>query len=95
MTEKFWNYGVALGLALFTAVPAYAQSSSSQSPPGHAMPGMDMGSMTKQCGQMRRQMQSGSKMTPDMQRMMTQCDDMDAQMNNSSGNPSGTRQRTR
>ena len=94
MTEGFWNYGAAFGLALLIAVPAFAQSSGSRSPSGQAMSSMDMQAMANQCAQMRRQMQSGSKMTPDMQRMMTQCDEMDAQMNASSRSP-GTHQRTR
>lgn len=86
---------VALAVALSIAAPAYAQSGGSQTKSGHAMPGMDMQAMMSQCAQMRRQMQPGAKMTADMQRMMAQCDQMDAQMSGASGNPSGTRQRTR
>ncbi len=46
----------------------------------HDKPGMDMQSMMKQCGDMRKQMKPGAAMTPDMQKMMSQCDAMDKSM---------------
>lgn len=95
MTSKLHINGLTVALALLIAAPAYAQSGRSQDQSSHAMPGMDMQAMMKQCAQMRQQMRSGSQMSPDMQRMMTQCDQMDAQMNNPSSSPSGTHQRTR
>lgn len=92
MTGRFWS--LALPFALLSAGPVYAQPNGSRPQSGHAMPGMDMRAMADQCAQMRRQMQPGHRMSPDMQAMMRQCDDMDAQMNGA-GEGQAPRPRTR
>lgn len=79
MTTRFRNIGIALALGI--AAPAYAQSGGSQS-----RSGMDMRQMMGQCAQMRRQTQSGARMSPDMQSMMKQCDEMDAKMGGGGSN---------
>ncbi len=45
-----------------------------------SMQGMDMNTMMAHCAQMRQQMRPGMAMSPDMQQMMTQCDQMDRSM---------------
>lgn len=46
-------------------------------PQGHAMGGMSHSEMMAHCAQMQQQPRAG--MSPDMQRMMTSCDQMGAQ----------------
>ena len=40
-----------------------------------------MQSMMNQCAQMRQEMQPGAAISPEMQKMMSQCDEMDGSMN--------------
>lgn len=91
MTRNLRGNAIALAFALLFVVPAYAQPGGPQAKPEQTMHGMDSQTMMNQCAQMRREMKPGSSMSPDMQGMMAQCD----QMNNTPGNPSGPRPRTR
>lgn len=50
---------------------------------GHNMAGMDHQAMIAHCAQMRRQRSQGTRLSPDMQQMMAQCD----QMGRSMGSP--------
>lgn len=60
---------------------------------GPDMDGMNMHAMMSRCVQMRQQRQRGGRLTPDAQRMLAQCDQMDSHMGNMRG--SGPDQRTR
>ena len=77
---------LAIILALIAAAPfASAQQSPEKSTtPGsaatHGMSGMDMPMMMKLCADMRKQMKPGAAMTPDMHKMMSECDEMDKSM---------------
>ena len=47
---------------------------------GHNMAGMDHQSMMAHCAQMRQTVRQGGRLSPDMQRMMGDCDRMDRAM---------------
>ena len=47
---------------------------------GHSMAGMDHQSMMNHCAQMRQTVRQGGRLSPDMQRMMGDCDRMDRAM---------------
>ena len=47
---------------------------------GHSMAGMDHQSMMNHCAQMRQTVRQGGRLSPDMQQMMVQCDQMDRSM---------------
>ena len=47
---------------------------------GHNMSGMNMQQMAAHCAQMRQQVRQGGRPSPDVQRMMAQCDQMDRSM---------------
>jgi hypothetical protein len=79
----------AVCLAATIAVPgsALAQSQGTQDMSGmkHMKKGADMSGMTMDqqmayCADMRVQMKQGKSMTPEMERRMKACDDMDKQM---------------
>ncbi len=77
----------AIALASTMAAPGFAQSAQSpgtgmQRMSGMSMSGGNMAAMMKSCAAMRTQMKPGAPMTPDMQRMMTQCSQMNSQMGN-------------
>ena len=57
--------------------------------PKDDMSGMSMDQMMAHCAQMRADMKAGKPMSPEMHRMMQQCDQMDGQMEM----PSGTKDR--
>ena len=44
---------------------------------GHSMAGMDHQSFMAHCAQMRQQVRQGGRLSPDMQQMVAQCDQMD------------------
>ncbi len=54
-----------------------AMTSPSSTAAGGMSSGRDMQTMMAQCADMRGQMQPGAAMAPNMQQMMTQCDQMD------------------
>jgi hypothetical protein len=94
MNTRIQRVAMTFGLLIVTAPLAGAQQTPSKSDmsnmPGmsatspksqtHDMAGMDMQSMMKQCGEMRRQMKPGAAMSADMRKMMSQCDEMDKSM---------------
>ncbi len=47
---------------------------------GHSMAGMDHQSMMNHCAEMRQTVRQGGRLSPDMQRMMAHCDQMDRSM---------------
>ena len=47
---------------------------------GHSMAGMDHQSFMAHCAQMRQTVRQGGRLSPDMQQMMAQCDQMDRSM---------------
>jgi hypothetical protein len=47
---------------------------------GHDMAGMDHQSFMAHCAQMRQQVRQGGRPSPDVQRMMARCDQMDRSM---------------
>ncbi len=63
------------GASGMSGMPGMAGMSSQSS--GEDMKGMDMDAMMKQCSQMRAQMKPGEAMSPDMKKMMSDCDAMD------------------
>jgi hypothetical protein len=82
-------YTAALTLTLALAPQASAQHDNMQ---GHNMG--DMQTMMNHCAQLRQQRRPGARMSPDMERMMVQCDQMDRQMGNMPGG-AAPRARTR
>ena len=67
---------LVLGAAAFAQPGGTAQ--------GHGMSGMDMGTMMNRCAKMRQEVHQGVTLSPDMQKMMTRCDQMDRQMGGTS-----------
>jgi hypothetical protein len=64
------------GAAGAQAMPAQGTSGMQ----GHGMAGMDHQSFMAHCAQMRQQVRQGGRLSPDMQQMMAQCDQMDRSM---------------
>lgn len=85
MNGQFKRTALALVLTIASAPLAGAQQGPATSKPApaqkaHDMQGMDMETMMKQCADMRKQMKPGAAMTPDMRKLMSQCDEMDKTM---------------
>jgi hypothetical protein len=55
---------------------------------GQDMSGMDMQTTMSRCATLHQHMRPDAAMTPDIQRVMAQCDQMDQQMGIMPGNPS-------
>ncbi len=85
--KSFRTALAAIALASTIAAPGVAQSTQSpgtamQGMPGMRMSGGNMAATMKSCATMQTQMRPGAPMTSDMQRMMTQCSQMNSQMGN-------------
>jgi hypothetical protein len=91
-TVTGWRKSLGAGLAVLAATglaacapqqqtrPAAASGQGMSGVQGHSMAGMDHQAMMAQCADMRRQVQQGGRLTPDMQQMMAHCDQMDRSM---------------
>ena len=68
------------GQATSAGTQGHAGHTMSGGTQGHGMAGMDHQSMMNHCAQMRQTVRQGGRLSPDMQQMMVQCDQMDRSM---------------
>jgi hypothetical protein len=99
-TLRRTGFALALGLSLAACAqpssPQPAQRTGGMSgmgSQGHSMSGMSMDQMMAHCAEMRQQMRQGANMTPDMQAMMTHCDQMHPQAGSAGAAPAAGQHR--